>query len=134
MIEEVFGVRMFSCYGHSEKLVLAAECEHSTDCHVWPTYGFFELIDEQGEVITTPCSFPATAHVLAWSGLQVVFADLEPATGNLDPRNKGHILDLLFRSVDAQGATLLAVTHDHELLPRFDRVVNFLDFRSGALA
>ena len=28
------------------------------------------------------------------------------------------------------GATLLAVTHDHELLPRFDRVVDFLDFHS----
>jgi len=24
---------------------------------------------------------------------------------------------------------LLAVTHDHELLPRFDRVVDFLQFR-----
>jgi putative ABC transport system ATP-binding protein len=32
--------------------------------------------------------------------------------------------------VDAHGATLLAVTHDHELLPRFDRVVDFSDFRS----
>ncbi|MFZ9038290.1 MAG: ATP-binding cassette domain-containing protein, partial [Gammaproteobacteria bacterium] len=60
-------------------------------------------------------------------GPKLVFAD--EATGNLDPRNKGRILDLLFDSVDAHGATLLAVTHDHELLPRFDRVVDFLDFR-----
>ena len=52
----------------------------------------------------------------------------DEATGNLDPRNKGRILDLLFDSVDAHGATLLAVTHDHELLPRFDRVVDFADF------
>ena len=36
----------------------------------------------------------------------------------------------LFESVEAHEATLLAVTHDHELLPRFDRVVDFLDFRS----
>jgi len=58
---------------------------------------------------------------------QVILAD--EATGNLDPVNKSRILDLLFRSVDSRGATLLAVTHDHELLPRFDRVVNFEEFR-----
>lgn len=54
MVEETFGCRYFSCYGHTEKLVLAAECEHSTDYHVWPTYGYFELLDEQGEPVTTP--------------------------------------------------------------------------------
>lgn len=60
----------------------------------------------------------------------LVLAD--EATGNLDPRNKGQILGLLFDSVAAHGATLLAVTHDHELLPHFDRVVDFNDFRSDA--
>jgi putative ABC transport system ATP-binding protein len=60
----------------------------------------------------------------------LVLAD-EP-TGNLDPRNKGHILELLFQSVEAHGAALLAVTHDHELLPHFDRVIDFSDFRSAA--
>jgi phenylacetate-CoA ligase len=54
MVEEVFGCRYFSCYGHSEKLVLAAECEHSTDYHVWPTYGYFELLDDDGNPVTTP--------------------------------------------------------------------------------
>ncbi|HPC94046.1 MAG TPA: hypothetical protein PLU87_03825 [Sedimentisphaerales bacterium] len=54
MVEETFGCRYFSCYGHTEKLVLAAECEHSTDYHVWPTYGYFELLDEQGQPVTTP--------------------------------------------------------------------------------
>lgn len=52
-IERILGVRAFSSYGHSEKLVLAAECEHSKDYHVWPTYGYFELLDEQGVPITT---------------------------------------------------------------------------------
>ena len=60
-------------------------------------------------------------------GPRLLLAD--EATGNLDPRNKGRILDLLFEAVDADGATLLAVTHDHELLPRFDRVVDFADFQ-----
>jgi putative ABC transport system ATP-binding protein len=57
---------------------------------------------------------------------KIVLAD--EATGNLDPANKTKILDLLFRNVEAHGATLLAVTHDHELLSRFDRVIDFQDF------
>ncbi len=52
----------------------------------------------------------------------------DEATGNLDPDNKTRILDLLFRSVEEHDATLLAVTHDYELLKRFDRVVDFKDF------
>ena len=55
----------------------------------------------------------------------------DEATGNLDPTNKTKILDLLFSSVDERDATLLAVTHDHELLPRFDRVVDFREFWDG---
>ncbi|MBW2554182.1 MAG: ABC transporter ATP-binding protein [Deltaproteobacteria bacterium] len=52
----------------------------------------------------------------------------DEATGNLDPDNKTRILDLLFKSVEEHEATLLAVTHDYELLKRFDRVVDFRDF------
>ena len=55
----------------------------------------------------------------------------DEATGNLDPANKTRILDLLFRSVEDHDATLLAVTHDHELLKRFDRVVDFQDFQTS---
>jgi putative ABC transport system ATP-binding protein len=57
---------------------------------------------------------------------KVVLAD--EATGNLDPANKTKILDLLFKNVEENGVTLLAVTHDHELLSRFDRVIDFQDF------
>jgi putative ABC transport system ATP-binding protein len=57
---------------------------------------------------------------------KLILAD--EATGNLDPDNKQLILDMLFERVDEHGATLLAVTHDHELLSRFDRVVDFHDF------
>jgi len=58
----------------------------------------------------------------------------DEATGNLDPDNKIAILDLLFDRAAAANATLLAVTHDHELLPRFDRVIDFADFRQSAAA
>ena len=54
----------------------------------------------------------------------------DEATGNLDPENKTKILDLLFKSVAMENATLLAVTHDHELLPKFDRVIDFKEFRA----
>ena len=64
---------------------------------------------------------------------KLILAD--EATGNLDPENKTRILDLLFRAVEEHDTTLLAVTHDHELLKRFDRVVDFSDFRkAGELA
>ena len=58
---------------------------------------------------------------------KLILAD--EATGNLDPDNKIKILDLLFKAVDDHDTTLLAVTHDHELLERFDKIVDFKDFR-----
>ena len=61
---------------------------------------------------------------------KLILAD--EATGNLDPENKQIILDLLFESVNDHDATLLAVTHDHDLLSRFDRVIDFQHFRKGA--
>ena len=39
----------------------------------------------QGEVITTPYSFVATAHSLLWNGIKPVFVDIDPVTLNLDP-------------------------------------------------
>ena len=57
---------------------------------------------------------------------RLILAD--EATGNLDPANKTAILDLLFAQAASLGAGLLAVTHDHDLLPRFDRVVDFAAF------
>ena len=56
----------------------------------------------------------------------------DEATGNLDPESKARILDLLFDRAAEAGAVVLAVTHDHELLPRFERVLDFAQFREGA--
>jgi len=57
---------------------------------------------------------------------KLILAD--EATGNLDPSNKTKILDTLFRTTDKNNATLIAVTHDHELLDRFDRVIDFKQY------
>lgn len=56
----------------------------------------------------------------------------DEATGNLDPDNKGRILDLLFDQARHVGATVVAVTHDHDLLPRFDRVIDFRTLQAPA--
>lgn len=56
----------------------------------------------------------------------LVLAD-EP-TGSLDPSNKGRVLDILSDYARGQAATLLTVTHDRDLLRRFDRVIDFAEF------
>lgn len=53
---------------------------------------------------------------------KVVLAD-EP-TGNLDPENKQTVLDKLVAECKKQQRILLTVTHDHSLLPTFDRVID----------
>ncbi len=59
----------------------------------------------------------------------ILLAD-EP-TGNLDPESKERVLDILFACAGRTGATLVAVTHDHDVLPRFERVVDFKSFHLG---
>jgi len=58
---------------------------------------------------------------------KIILAD-EP-TGNLDPATKEIILNLLFEICEEQALTLVVVTHDHSLLPRFDHVVDFEKLR-----
>jgi putative ABC transport system ATP-binding protein len=53
-------------------------------------------------------------------------------TGNLDPANKDRVLDILEGYAAETRATLLTVTHDHDLLPRFGRVIDFKTFQTGA--
>ncbi len=45
-------------------------------------------------------------------------------TGQLDPVTAAASLDRIFEQVDARGATLFVVTHDHGILARFDRVID----------
>lgn len=51
-------------------------------------------------------------------------------TGNLDPQNKDRVLDILFEYADDSNATLITVTHDHDILNRFQRVIDFKDFHA----
>ncbi len=49
-------------------------------------------------------------------------------TGNLDPTNKDRVLDILVEYAESKGSTLVTVTHDHDLLSRFERIIDFKQF------
>ncbi|MBC8141137.1 MAG: DegT/DnrJ/EryC1/StrS family aminotransferase [Armatimonadetes bacterium] len=75
------------------------------------------------EVITTPFTFVATAEVVALLGLTPVFADIDPATYNLDPqdvrrkiteRTKAIIPVHLFGQM-ADMTALTAIAGEHQL-------------------
>ncbi len=51
-------------------------------------------------------------------------------TGNLDPANKFRVIDILRDYAVEHDATLLTVTHDHDLLDRFPRVIDFKTMHS----
>ena len=44
-----------------------------------------KALELQGEVIVPSYTFVATAHALQWQGITPVFADMDPATHNIDP-------------------------------------------------
>jgi len=60
---------------------------------------------------------------------KLILAD-EP-TGNLDPENQEKIVDLLLEEASRIGSTVVMITHEPELLPRFSRTVNVLELREG---
>jgi putative ABC transport system ATP-binding protein len=68
----------------------------------------------------------AVARAMA-SRPAVIFAD-EP-TGNLDSKSSGELLDLLRRSVDEFGQTVIVVTHDAVAASYADRLLVLADGR-----
>ena len=62
----------------------------------------------------------------------IVLAD-EP-TGNLDPSNKGLVMELLLDYAQSNAATLVTVTHDRELLSHFGRVLDFQQVNQWQMA
>jgi ABC-type lipoprotein export system ATPase subunit len=56
-----------------------------------------------------------------------VYKRQEP-TGNLDPRNKRKIVDLLLQQARQRELTVVMVTHDHGLLDQFQNVIDVDQF------
>lgn len=48
-LENDYQCRVYSWYGHTEAVVLAGECERTADYHVFPEYGFLELLRDDGQ-------------------------------------------------------------------------------------
>lgn len=61
---------------------------------------------------------------------EIVLAD-EP-TSSLDSDRRAAFLELLFRECARERTTLIFVTHDEALVPRFDRAVEFAQLNRGA--
>jgi len=61
-----------------------------------------KVLKLKGEVITTPFTFAATTHALAWNNLKPVFCDIEDDTFNLDP-------DLIESLITKDTSAILAV-------------------------
>ncbi|MDH5770421.1 MAG: phenylacetate--CoA ligase family protein [Candidatus Bathyarchaeota archaeon] len=52
LLSKVFNARVFSHYGHYEMAVLAGFCEHEDTYHVLPQYGYAELVDKNGNLVS----------------------------------------------------------------------------------
>ena len=44
-----------------------------------------QVLDLEGEVITTPYSYVASSNCILWNKLKPIFVDIEPKFGNIDP-------------------------------------------------
>ncbi len=54
LIERAFGARVYSWYGHSERVILGGECEVSPAYHQFPDYGVMEILGDDGEPVVDP--------------------------------------------------------------------------------
>lgn len=91
------------------------------------------------EVIVPSFTFVATAHALRWLGLEPVFADVDPATHNLDPQRVAELVTprtsavlgahVWGRSCDVAG--LEQVARDHDLRLLFDAAHAFGCWHGG---
>lgn len=118
LAEQVFGVRYFSWYGMTEKVALAAECEHSTDMHVWPTYGYLELLDESGQPVTQPGQ---TGEIVGTSFLERVTPLIRYRTGDYATYVADHCpqcgrQQMIVRDVAGHRTQELLVASDHSLI------------------
>ncbi len=61
-----------------------------------------KALEIDGDVITTPYSFVASAHSLLWSGIKPIFVDIDPLTLNIDVQK-------IEESITSKTSAILAV-------------------------
>lgn len=91
-LEQIWASRTLTNSGPFHQQLEAALCEYLDVKHISlftnatvALVTALQALHIEGEVITTPYSFVATAHSLLWNGVKPVFVDVEPRTLNLDP-------------------------------------------------
>ena len=75
-----FKRRVFSWYGHTERAVLAGECEQNNHYHIFPEYGIVELIDNGNNAIN---SAGTIGEVIATGLNNFIFPLIRYKTGDL---------------------------------------------------
>ena len=91
-LEDVWKARWLTNNGAQHQALEKALSEHLDAAHLTlfangtlALLAACRVFDLEGEVVTTPFTFPATVHSLVWAGLEPVFADIDPRTLTLDP-------------------------------------------------
>ena len=78
----------------------------------WSTFEKQDLIFRAGQVTSIPNNTYASDFKF----------EVQGTTGN----------EMVFAFASSQGSTLVAVTHDHDILGRFDRAIDFKAYQSTA--
>src|SRR5690349_9876954 len=93
LLEEIWGSRMLTNGGPFHQRFEAELARYLGVPYVTlvtdATIGLMAALRQRhvtGEVITTPFSFVATGHSVLWHGATPVFADIDPITLNLGPK------------------------------------------------
>jgi dTDP-4-amino-4,6-dideoxygalactose transaminase len=91
-LEDIWKRKWLTNNGHYHQLLEKALGDYLGVKHIslftngtLPLITALQALRITGEVITTPYSFVATSHALLWNGINPVFVDIDPQTGNLDP-------------------------------------------------
>lgn len=92
-LKEIWGSKWITNNGQFHQKLEAALAEYLKVPYVslftngtLPLLTTLQALRITGEVITTPYSFVATTHALWWNGIKPVFVDIDPSTGNIDPK------------------------------------------------
>ena len=91
-LEEIWDSKWITNNGQFHQKLEQALCEYLGVKYIsvftngtLPLITALQALRVTGEVITTPYSFVATSHAIWWNGLQPVFVDVDPITGNIAP-------------------------------------------------
>lgn len=116
-LETYFQCRVHGQYGHREQCVLAGTCEKANCYHVFPDYGYVELIDRNGEPITKEGD---SGEIVATGFHTGIFPFIRYKTGDIATYSSRHCECgrhfPLFKSIEGRVQDFM-VSRTHRLVP-----------------